>query len=92
MSTTIIYRESLSATRNSRNEYRDTVIRLAAIIDHPEVITCLVDSVTSEQRFQLLRMQTISGSTALHYAALSGHTELITSILDCRITSTDTTT
>ena len=58
-----------------RNKHRTTAIHLAVRRDHPEVITCLLDSVTAEQKYQLLMIQVVYGLTALHCAAYNGHTE-----------------
>ena len=58
-----------------RDEYKLTAIYIAAGRGHPEVITCLLDSVTAEQKYQLLMIQNVGGVTALHYAVFNGHAE-----------------
>ena len=58
-----------------RNKYGLTAMYLAAVRGHVEVITCLLNAVTADQKYQLLMMQNEYGVTALHCAAFNGYAE-----------------
>ena len=62
--------------------YGFAALHNAAYTGHPEAAMCISNSLTAEQRYQLLTIQAMYGYTPLHYAAVGGHTELITHILD----------
>ena len=60
-----------------RNHVNHTAIYVSARRGHPKVLNCLLDSVTADQKYELLSILTIDGATPLHDAAYSGHTEVV---------------
>lgn len=60
----------------------DTVLHEAAFRGHTETARCLLASVTPEQRYKLLKIQTSTGDTAIHGAAYKDHSETIRSMLN----------
>ena len=49
-----------------------TAIHKTMVRNHPEMLTCFFNKLTSEQRFKLLEMGNVNKWTALHAAALTG--------------------
>lgn len=78
-STEVVY-HLLSTTKSET--FRNTAIHKAAWRNTPEVITCLFDSVTEEQKYQLLMEQNVLGATALHCAAYNGYSDIIAGICE----------
>ena len=48
-----------------------------ALRGHTDIMRCILDLVSTEERYELLKVQDQSGDTTLHYTALRGHTDTI---------------
>ena len=69
------------------NVFGYTAIHIAAINDHPEVITSLLDSLTAEQKYQLLMISGVFRKTPLHLAASAGRT--VAAMCICNLVTTE---
>ena len=56
-------------------------MHIAADHGHSEVVTCVLQSVSSELRQRLMKFKNFEGQIALHYAIRSGHTETVKCML-----------
>jgi len=57
-----------------------TTLHWAAHYSHPQTITCIANSLSSQHMYQLLKIQNGEGNTALHLAAEKGHAEVIRAV------------
>ena len=65
-----------------RNHLDHTAVYLAARRNQPETLKCLLNSVTAEDRYQLLIIRTVDGATPLHDATCCGYTDVVMCILN----------
>ena len=67
----------LLTTIRRRNNRGHTAVYLAAVRDHQEALTSILDSVTDEHKYDLLKIQTVDGTTPLHDATFHGLTDIV---------------
>ena len=64
------------------NHLGHTAVYLAARRNQPETLKCHLDSVTAEDRYQLLIIRTMDDATPLHDATCCGYVDVVVCILN----------
>ena len=79
--------DSLSAPNRYKllkieSSFRNTVLHVAVLDSHVEIIRCILKSVLRKDRYKLLKVQQARGGTCLHLAATQGGTDKMKCMLN----------